>query len=95
MKLRYGKNVRFELWGGSAVRLGKTGTTLLRRSARLLALVQDMGSIPIRRYSEEAVNVGLCQWGWEKAQLALMRLGVAAGDRTFVETVNQSLIITL
>ena len=61
----------------------------------LLALVQDMGSIPIRCYSEEAVNVGLCQWGWEKAQLALMRLGVAAGDRTFVETVNQSLIITL
>ena len=31
----------------------------------------------------------------EKAQLALMRLGVAAGDRTFVETVIQSLIITL
>ena len=35
--------------------LGKTGTILLRRSARLLALVQDMGSIPIRRYSEEAL----------------------------------------
>ena len=67
------------------MRLGKTGTILLRRSARLLALVQDMGSIPIRCYSEEAVNVGLCQWGWEKAQLALMRLGVAAGNRTFVE----------
>ena len=58
MKLKYGKNMRFELWGGSAVGLGKSGTILIRRSARLLALVQDMGSIPIRRQWELAVDVG-------------------------------------
>ena len=67
------------------MRLGKTGTILLRRSVRLLALVQDMGSIPIRCQWELAVDVGLFQWGFGKARLAMVKLGLAAGNRTFVD----------
>ena len=39
---------RFGLWGGSAVGPNRTGTILLRRSARLLALVQVLEILTVR-----------------------------------------------
>ena len=44
-----------------------------------------MGSIPIRRQWGFAVDVGLFQWGLVKARLALMKLVLAAGNRTSVD----------
>ena len=84
MSLGLFQKKRFWLWGGSAVWPDNTKAIRLHRQWFEHALLHDMGSIPIRCQWELAVDVGLFQWGFGKARLAMVKLGLAAGNRTFV-----------
>ena len=71
--------------GGSAVGPGRTGTMRLRRSGDILHQCRIWVRFPYGVNGNRLLMWGLFHWGLVKARLAMVKLGLAAGNRTSVD----------
>ena len=76
---------RFGLWGGSAVGPDRTGTLRPRRSGDILHGCRMWVRFPYGVNGNWLFVWGLFHWGMIKAPLAMVKLGLAAGNRTYVD----------
>ena len=76
---------RFGLWGGSAVGPGRTWTIRPRRSGDILHQCRIWVRFPYGVNGNWLLMWGLFHWGLVKARFALMKLVLAAGNRTSID----------